>query len=539
MSDPAADKPWVIDGRTGATVTYGDLLAVLNQNPMQVRPLCQPRSTRDALQEIAAAVVFGSGLTLLDSDFGEHELATLGYSDAQVNIAVEAPGKGEGVTTQTLQGLAAGRSPARLGLFTSGSTGVPQLVVQPVANLARAVKVSDRHAQDVWGFAYNPTHVAGIQVYLQALANGCPVVDIFGLGRAEVLAAIARHGITHLSATPSFYRLMLPADRALPGVRSVTLGGESSDAALIDRLRPLFPSARFHNVYASTEAGTLLSAEGDTFSIADGLERLVVIREGKIQVHRSLLGEFGAAAKPSPPVIGEQLIDNGDKEAMPSEHGKLLMEKLAEMAEQKPIPDIQSPTTNSHSPLTAAGIDAADWYDTGDVVEIVSAEPLRFRIVARERDCVNVGGSKVNPHEVEAVLGEHPGVKQVRVFGRKNSVMGNILCAEVVAAEPPVIGELLMDNEPEVAAPPPVNRDELIDVSTHNQSLQTNNQSPITNLHSPLTAPQLTEAALREFAAARLQPFKVPRLIRFVDKIAQTRTGKVLRTDGGGPRADG
>lgn len=426
MSDPAADKPWLIDGRTGATVTYAGLLAVLNQNPVQVRPLCQPRSPRDALQEIAAAVVFGTGLTLLDSDFVEHELAALGYGDAQVNVTVEAPEKGEAVTLQDLQNLAAGRSPARLGLFTSGSTGLPQLVVQPVAKLARAVKVSDRHAQDVWGFAYNPTHVAGIQVYLQALANGCPVVDIFGLGRGEVLAAIARHGITHLSATPSFYRLILPADRALPGVRSVTLGGESADAALIDRLRALFPSARFHNVYASTEAGTLLVAEDDTFSIADGLERLVVIRGGKIQVHRSLLGEYAGA------------------------------EPKAQNQESRTPP--------------------ADWYDTGDVVEIVSDLPLRFRIVARERDCVNVGGSKVNPHEVEAVLEDYPGVRRARVSGRANSLMGYILYAEI-----------------ECYGTPP------------------------------------TEPALRVFAAARLQPFKVPRLIRFVDNIAQTRTGKVSR----------
>jgi acyl-coenzyme A synthetase/AMP-(fatty) acid ligase len=40
----------------------------------------------------------------------------------------------------------------------------------------------------------------------------------------------------------------------------------------------------------------------------------------------------------------------------------------------------------------------------------------------------------------------------------------------------------------------------------------------------------LTEAALRAFAAQRLQPFKVPRMIRFVDNLATTRTGKISRT---------
>ncbi|MDD3179532.1 MAG: fatty acid--CoA ligase family protein [Opitutaceae bacterium] len=410
------DSPWFIDGRSGATATYADLLAVLNQSPVRVRPLCQPGSPRDALKEIAAAVAFGTSLTLFDSDFGERELESLGHGNSPINHPVAVSGKGEAVTVQALQELAAGKSPARLGLFTSGSNGLPKLVVHPVGNLARTVKVSNRHRQDVWGFAYNPTHMAGILVYLQALANGCPVVDVFGLGREDVLAAIERHGITHLSATPSFYRLLLPVDRAMPGVRSITLGGENADAVLLERLHPLFPAARFHNIYASTEAGALLTSEGDAFSIGAGLEQLVVLREGRIHIHRSLLGVFAGAA-----LEGE-------------------------------------------------------WYDTGDVVEVVSSEPLRFRIVARERDWVNVGGNKVNPCEVEAILEEFPGVRKVRVSGRANSVMGYILCAEIECSGP-----------------------------------------------SP------TESALRAFAATRLQPFKIPRLIRFVDRIAHTRTGKVSR----------
>jgi hypothetical protein len=54
-----------------------------------------------------------------------------------------------------------------------------------------------------------------------------------------VLAAIASHAVTHISATPSFYRLLLPADRPLPGIRSVTLGGESADAGLVGQLHAM------------------------------------------------------------------------------------------------------------------------------------------------------------------------------------------------------------------------------------------------------------------------------------------------------------
>jgi acyl-coenzyme A synthetase/AMP-(fatty) acid ligase len=352
---------------------------------------------------------------LFDSDLHEQELEFCGYTKSELNQPT-MPAMGGEISFSELQARAAGGSAARLGLFTSGATGLPKLVWQPAANLARAVKVSPRHAEATWALAYSPTHVAGIQVYLQALANGCPMVDVHGLARAEVLTAIERHGLTHISATPSFYRLLLPAEQPMTGVRSVTLGGERADALLIKRLHELFPSARFHNVYASTEAGTLLIADGDLFSIPPELSNRVTVRESRLMVHRSLLGGFSSADP------------------------------------------------------------AGEWFDTGDMVEVAGEAPLRFRIVARELDWVNVGGSKVNPHEVEAALAEYPGVRQVRVSARTNSVTGHILCAEVVCAGPPP-----------------------------------------------------TEPELREFAASRLQPFKVPRLIQFVDSIVLTRAGKMAR----------
>ena len=223
-------KPWFIDGRTGETTAYGDLLADLNRSPGFVRPLCQPASTRDALREIAASLAFGTKLTLFDSDFGERELAALGFEKSQLNRPACAPAA-KLVDLAALQAAAAGNSTARLGLFTSGSTGLPKLVMQSVGNLARSVKVSPRQAEAIWAFAYNPTHVAGIQVYLQALANGCSIVDIFGLDRSRALDAIKRYGVTHISATPSFFRLLLSADQALAGVRSVTLGGCKNNPA--------------------------------------------------------------------------------------------------------------------------------------------------------------------------------------------------------------------------------------------------------------------------------------------------------------------
>ena len=408
-------QPWFIEPDSGVAMPLAGLLDALNA-ATDFAPCVQPRDTACALRAVAEAIAYEHDLILFDRDFSADEIRRLGYSDDCFAERVPLMHR-RTFTEESVARLASGSSRARIGLFTSGSTGLPKLIWQPVENLARGVRTGGRHAESVWALAYNPTHIAGLQVFLQALANGCPLVDVFGLDRAGVLAALERYGVTHVSATPSFYRLLLPIDRPLGHVRSVTLGGESCDNVLLQRLHGIFPAARFHNIYASTEAGTLLVAEEDVFAIGPGLEGRVRLADGRVHVHRSLLGEI-------------------------------------------------------------AGRRADEWYDTGDMVEVTCESPLRFRIVARQRDWINVGGNKVNPREVESVLEEHAAVARARVFSRASSVVGSLLCAEVVLR----------------------------------------------------TGVNVTEPHLREFARARLQPFKVPRMVRFVAELAATRTGKLSRS---------
>ena len=46
-------------------------------------------------------------------------------------------------------------------------------------------------------------------------------------------------------------------------------------------------------------------------------------------------------------------------------------------------------------------------------------------------DVINVGGEKVNPSEVENVIHEIPAVREVAVYGERNAILGNIVCARV------------------------------------------------------------------------------------------------------------
>jgi long-chain acyl-CoA synthetase len=78
---------------------------------------------------------------------------------------------------------------------------------------------------------------------------------------------------------------------------------------------------------------------------------------------------------------------------------------------------------NAPSPFTEDG-----WYNTGDAVE-VSGEYLRF--LGRKSDIINVGGEKVFPIEVESTIQELSNVQDVSVYGERNPITGNIVCARV------------------------------------------------------------------------------------------------------------
>jgi acyl-CoA synthetase (AMP-forming)/AMP-acid ligase II len=86
-------------------------------------------------------------------------------------------------------------------------------------------------------------------------------------------------------------------------------------------------------------------------------------------------------------------------------------------------------------PEATAGAFTADGaVRTGDLGHL--DERGRLHLVGRSREMYVRGGYNVYPAEVEAVLAEHPGVRDVAVVARPDDVMGEIGVAVVVAADP-------------------------------------------------------------------------------------------------------
>ncbi|MGH8144006.1 MAG: AMP-binding enzyme, partial [Steroidobacteraceae bacterium] len=70
--------------------------------------------------------------------------------------------------------------------------------------------------------------------------------------------------------------------------------------------------------------------------------------------------------------------------------------------------------------------------DNGDQVELRAG---RYYFVGRSGGVINVGGLKVHPEEVEAVINSHPWVRMSLVKARRSPITGAVVTAEVVLAE--------------------------------------------------------------------------------------------------------
>ena len=272
-------------------------------------------------------------------------------------------------------------------MFTSGTTGMPKMVVHTVAGLTGAIKRNAAHdGPVVWATFYDIRRYGGLQIFFRAIIDGGSLVlSDAREAVADHLARLGRHGATHVSGTPSHWRraIMSPSARAMAPMY-VRLSGEIADQSVLDNLAAVYPNARIGHAYASTEAGV-------GFDVNDGLAgfpasmmgRLpsgvdMKVEEGTLRIrsNRTALRYVGGA--------------QGDKPAL-------------------------------------AGADG--FVDTGDIVELRDG---RYYFMGRSNGVINVGGLKVHPEEVEAVINRHPQVRMSLVRARRSPITGAIVVADVV-----------------------------------------------------------------------------------------------------------
>jgi acyl-coenzyme A synthetase/AMP-(fatty) acid ligase len=322
-------------------------------------------------------------------------------------------------------------------LLTSGTTGTPKLVQHTLQSLGGALPTQPSSGERIiWSTFYDIRRYGGLQIYLRAVLSRSPLVlSSAGESTQDFLARAAAAGVTHISGTPSHWRrVLMSGDAAILNPQYVRSSGEVADQALLDNLRAAYPQARIAHAFASTEAGVAFD-----------------VNDGRAGFPQTLLDDPSGA-------IELKVVDH----TLRIRSGRNAARYLGD------------------APAVLVGDDG--FVDTGDMVELVEG---RYYFRGRTGGVINVGGLKVYPEEVEAVLNADPRVRMSLVRARRNPITGAVVVADVVLADPASSG---------VA-----------------------------------DAPDAVKNALLDACRRSLAAHKVPAMLRFVPALEFTVAGKLVR----------
>ena len=287
--------------------------------------------------------------------------------------------------------------------YTGGTTGMPKgamLTHQNLSANARQIEAIDphKHERDVIVGVLPFFHVfANACVLNRTILNGGCIAMLPRFDAGQCLKTLVRVRATSMPGVPTMYQALLDhpdlGKADFSSLRMCISGGAPLPLALKQRFEQV-TGARLIEGYGLTEASGVISAnpfEGDD-------------RPGTI----------------GHPLPGTRLRlldkEDPDRDAEPGNPGELAVLGPQVMAGYWNRPD--------SADSAFATRDGERWLRTGDVATI-DAEGF-VRIVDRIKDMIAVGGFKVFPSQVEAVLLEHPAVKEALVIGVPDAYHGEM-----------------------------------------------------------------------------------------------------------------
>jgi acyl-CoA synthetase (AMP-forming)/AMP-acid ligase II len=320
-------------------------------------------------------------------------------------------------------------------LHTSGTTGHPKAVPYRHDRLARRCRLNATLQRlrpgSVFATASSFHHIAGLGNIMVALTAGATTVCVPRF-TVEAWRELESLGVTHALAVPTMVEMLLRQD-ALPlhTLRVMQYGASPIHPDTLRAAMGQLPGAGFLTLYGQTEGSpiTWLSPEDHRLAAAGREE---------------LLHSVGRAAPGVDVGICDPDCSGAGEVVARADH------------------------------LFAAGPDG--WLRTGDLGRLDGDGYLY--LVGRRGDMIIRGGENVYPMEVENRLLEHPRIADAAVIGVPDRLLGEVIKAFVVPADP---------------ADPPA------------------------------------AGELRAFARAALAGFKVPAQWEFVPSLPRNATGKLLR----------
>ncbi len=334
-------------------------------------------------------------------------------------------------------------------IFTSGTAGSPHAAMLTHGNLysnirqIQAAAGNEQSSSDVVFGVLPLFHIFGLNVVLGAsLFAGSSILMIERFDPVSGLESIQKHKATIVTGPPTMWAAWAGVPGTDPDVMSTVRMAVSGAASLPVEVAQAIEAkygVKLEEGYGLTEASPVVTSPRGTDAPP---------------------GSIGIPV----PGVELRIVDQDGNDVLVGDSGEVWVRGPNIFAGYWESPE-----------ATAAVLTEDGWLRTGDVA-VVNDDGYIF-LVDRAKDLIIVSGFNVFPAEVEAVLGEHPGIEACAVVGVTHPYTGEAVKA-YVQARPGV----------------PIEEDDVI-----------------------------------AFCAERLPGYKCPNKVWFVDDIPRGMTGKVLR----------
>jgi acyl-coenzyme A synthetase/AMP-(fatty) acid ligase len=295
--------------------------------------------------------------------------------------------------------MPSGDTPMRIGL-TSGTAGARKGILLTHEGFVR--RLSRRHYGEGGAPRVLPPNLhvtSALQLSMHALLSGGAVVFPPGYDRANFLAAIERHSVTHVTMPAAHLSLMLdalPPDHApFPSITHLRLQGGLPSPGFIERARSRF-SPHVYVPYSTTEVGVIAMATPATLAVAPRSSGHVA-PGARVEI---------VDANGSPVAAGESGEIRVQVDGMPSSYAG---------ADQGVPPRFRG-----------------GWFHPQDRGHF-DADGLLY-VEGRVDEVINLGGRKLAPRHAEAMLEDFPGVREAAVFLYEDARRDPRVAVAIVAA---------------------------------------------------------------------------------------------------------
>jgi long-chain acyl-CoA synthetase len=298
-------------------------------------------------------------------------------------------------------------------LYTSGSTAHPKGVVSSHRAIIHAVVSVEFITIVASRFfagadAKNPAslltvplfHTTGlISQLLAAIRRGRKLVGMHKWNAEEALKLIEVEKITHIGGVPTMAVELVQSPEFdttdTSSLVSIGLGGAALAPAHVKSIASAFTTTTPATGYGLTETNGLAATIGAA----------------------NLIKRPKSCGRAVPPTVTVRIVDEDGKNCRAGQQGEILIYGAMNFSRY----------WNDEPATSATLVDG--WVRTGDV-GYMDDEEFLF-ITDRAKDLIIRGGENISCQEVEAVLYEHPGVRECAVFGITDDRLGEIVACVI------------------------------------------------------------------------------------------------------------